>query len=45
MIERLEAINNKYKEIQNELSKPEVLSDIKRMTELSKEQTRLGNIF
>ena len=44
MIERLEAINNKYKEIQNELSKPEVLSDIKRMTELSKEQTRLGNI-
>ncbi len=44
MIERLEAINNKYNEIQNELSKPEVLSDIKRMTELSKEQTRLGNI-
>ena len=44
MIERLEAITNKYKEIQNELSKPEVLSDIKRMTELSKEQTRLGNI-
>lgn len=44
MIERLEAINNKYKEIQNELSKSEVLSDIKRMTELSKEQTRLGNI-
>ena len=44
MIERLEAINNKYKEIQNELSKPDVLSDIKRMTELSKEQTRLGNI-
>ena len=44
MIERLEAINNKYKEIQNELSKPEVLSDIKKMTELSKEQTRLGNI-
>ena len=44
MIERLEAINNKYKEIQNELSKPEILSDIKRMTELSKEQTRLGNI-
>ena len=44
MIERLEAINNKYKEIRNELSKPEVLSDIKKMTELSKEQTRLGNI-
>ena len=44
MIERLETINNKYKEIQNELSKPEVLSDIKKMTELSKEQTRLGNI-
>lgn len=44
MIERLEAISNKYNEIINELSKPEVLSDIKKMTELSKEQTRLGNI-
>ena len=44
MIERLEAINSKYQEITNELSSPEVISDIKKMTELSKEQTRLGVI-
>lgn len=44
MIDRLEAINNKYQEITNELSSPEVISNIKRMTELSKEQTRLGTI-
>jgi len=44
MIERLDAINNKYQEITNELSSPEVISNIKRMTELSKEQTRLGSI-
>ena len=44
MIDRLEAINNKYQEITNELSNPEVISNIKKMTELSKEQTRLGGI-
>ena len=44
MIERLEAINNKYQEITNELSNPDVISNIKKMTELSKEQTRLGGI-
>jgi len=44
MIERLEAINKKYQEITNELSNPDVISDIKKMTELSKEQTRLGGI-
>jgi len=44
MIERLEAINSKYQEITNELSNPEVISNIKKMTELSKEQTRLGII-
>ena len=44
MIERLEAINTKYQEITNELSSPEVISNIKKMTELSKEQTRLGSI-
>ena len=44
MIERLEAINNKYQEITNELSSPDVISNIKKMTELSKEQTRLGSI-
>jgi len=44
MIERLEAISNRYQEITNELSSPEIVSDIKKMTELSKEQTRLGSI-
>lgn len=44
MIERLEAINSKYQEITNELSNPEVISNIKKMTELSKEQNRLGII-
>ena len=44
MIERLEAINNRYQEITNELSSPEIVSDIKKMTELSKEQNRLGSI-
>ena len=44
MIDRLNAIENKYNELTDELSKPETLSDIKKMTELSKEQVRLGNI-
>ena len=42
MINRLEAIQNRYNEISNELSNPEVVSDIKKMTELSKEQRRLS---
>ena len=41
MINRLEAVEKRYNEIAEELSKPEVVSDIKRMTELSKEQRRL----
>ena len=41
MIERLEAVEKRYNEIINELSKTEVLSDIKLMTSLSKEQTSL----
>ena len=36
MIERLEAINKKYQEITNELSNPDVISDIKKMTEYLK---------
>ena len=44
MIDRLNVIENKYNELTDELSKPEILSDIKKMTELSKEQVRLGNI-
>ena len=45
MINRLEAIWKKYDEISNELSSPEVISDIKKMTELSKEQRRLTPII
>ena len=40
MINRLDTIQKRYDEITNELSKPEVLNDIKKMTELSKEQRR-----
>ena len=41
MIERLENIEKRYNEIMNELSNPEVLSDIKKTMELSKEQSSL----
>ena len=41
MIDRLEVTLKRYNEIKEELAKPEVISDIKKMTELSKEQTRL----
>ena len=44
MINRLEAIQKRYDEISNELLKPEIVSDIKKMTELSKEQRRLNQI-
>ena len=41
MIERLDAIENRYNEISNELTKPEILSDIKESMKLSKEQADL----
>ena len=41
MINRLEAILKRYNEIKEELSSPEIVSNIRKMTELSKEQTRL----
>lgn len=41
MIDRLEATLNRYNEIKEELAKTETISNIKKMTELSKEQTRL----
>ena len=44
MIDRLETIQKRYDEIANELSNPSVVSDIKKMTELSKEQRRLTPI-
>ena len=42
MINRLESIQNKYNEITEELTKDETIKDIKKMTELSKEQRRLS---
>ena len=44
MIDRLESIVNKYNELTSELSKPEIISDIKKMTEISKEHRRLEGI-
>ena len=44
MLERLEQINNKYEEINAKLATPEVIQDIKRATELSKEARNLEDI-
>lgn len=41
MIERLEQILNRYNEIDSLIVSPEVISDIKKMTELSKEQSSI----
>lgn len=41
MIERLEAIETRYLELQEELMNPEIFSDIKKATELTKEQSSL----
>ena len=45
MIDRLEATLEKYNSLTEELSKPEVLSDVKNMTSLSKEQASLADII
>ena len=45
MIERLNAIENRYNEITEELMKPEVISDIKKATSLSKEQASLKDAY
>lgn len=44
MIERLETTLNRYNEIAEELSKPEVLSNVEAMTTLSKEQSSISEI-
>ncbi|MBP3634833.1 MAG: peptide chain release factor 1 [Bacilli bacterium] len=45
MIDRLEATLERYNFLTDELSKPEVLSDVKMMTTLSKEQSSLTEII
>ena len=45
MKERLEAIEKRYNELSKELSSPEVLSDIKKTTVLSKEQASLKEAY
>ena len=44
MIERLEATLEKYEQLQQELTKPEVLNDIKKTREYSKEMASLEDI-
>ena len=44
MIERLETTLNRYNELTEELSKPEVLSNVELMTTLSKEQSSISEI-
>ena len=45
MIERLQTIEERYNEITNELMQPEVISDIKKATSLSKEQAGLKEAY
>jgi peptide chain release factor 1 len=45
MIDRLEATLEKYNSLTEELGKPEVLSNVKKMTSLSKEQASLADII
>ena len=44
MIERLEATLAKYNELEQELTKPEVLSDIKKTRQYSKEMSDLEDV-
>ena len=44
MIERLESIEQKYNSLKKELANPEVLSDINKLTRLSKEQSSLEEV-
>lgn len=45
MIERLQGIEIKYNELNNELMKPEVVTDIKKATSIAKEKSGLEEIF
>ena len=41
MIDRLEAIARRYREIENEMARPEVASDHEQITKLAREQRTL----
>ena len=45
MLERLEAIEQKYNELTNELMNPEVLANVKKTLELTKEQAGLREVY
>ena len=45
MIERLENIEKRYLELNEEIMKPEVLSDIKKTLELTREQAGLKDAY
>ncbi len=45
MIERLQAIEKRYLELQDELMRPEVCADIKKITALNKEQASLKEAY
>ena len=44
MIDKLEELKKRYKEVEGELSKPETVSDLKVFTKLNKEYKSLGKI-
>ena len=43
--DRLELMEKRYEEINDLLSQPEICTDIKRMTELSKEQRSIEKVI
>ena len=45
MLERLQAIEDKYNELNNELMNPDVISNIKRTLEITKEQATLRDAY
>ena len=45
MLERLTNIEKRYNELNEELVKPEVIADIKKMMQLSKEQAEIRDLF
>ena len=45
MLERLQAIEEKYNELNNELMNPDVISNIKRTLEITKEQATLRDAY